>query len=77
MKRTVSAVSLTFFLAVTLAAGGAVITATPTSLVASQGSSYCQENFPGDPQCHDDMNRDSCTLAGCHSAIHHCCIIDP
>jgi len=75
MSRTISALSSVFFLATALAAGGFALSSAPTAVLASEGgSSYCENNYPGNDYCNEDMKRNSCQWWGCNTEITICCI---
>jgi hypothetical protein len=69
---------LYFIAAVGAAAFFVTLPAAPSAL--AQGDSWCEENYPGDTHCHDDMKRGdgptSCALWGCHTGEAICCIDD-
>lgn len=63
-----------------LAVATLFVTLPTTSSALAQGDSWCDENYPGDTHCHDDMKRgdgtDRCALDGCHTGEEICCIDD-
>jgi hypothetical protein len=70
------------FLAVAFAGATLLATTSNAPSIGAQGSTYCEQNYPGDPYCHDDMDRtkdpkkSGCDAQGCHSKKAICCMPD-
>jgi hypothetical protein len=68
---------LYFVAALALASFFVTLPAAPSAL--AQGDSWCEQNYPEDPHCHDDLRRseaDACDQWGCYTAVEICCIPD-